>query len=105
MNVYQQVARLRQNVVESEGVGVKLNLDPSAFVAEHMSMEVPPWWNLHEGWFRKDVVQPTEALAVFTPYLASVAMCGPFEHGGSCGPRSGPTPATTVVIRAYGGGR
>ena len=42
MDVDQQVARLRQNVLESEGVKVKLNWDPSAFVAEHMPMEVPP---------------------------------------------------------------
>ena len=42
MEVDQQVARLRQNVVESEGVEVKLNWDPSTFVAEHMSMEVTP---------------------------------------------------------------
>ena len=57
-----------------------LNWDPSAFVAEHMSMEVAPRWNPSEGWFKKDVVQPIEAWAEFTPYLASVAMTGPFEQ-------------------------
>ena len=82
MEVDQQVARLRQNVVESKGVEVKLDWDPSAFVAEHMSMEVSPKWNPQEGWFRKDVVQPTEAWAEFTPYLASAAMCGPFDKWG-----------------------
>ena len=71
MDVNQQVARLRQNAAESEGREVNLNWDPSAFVAEHMSMEVSQRWKPHEGWFRKDVVQPTEAWAEFTPYLAS----------------------------------
>ena len=80
MEVDQQVARLRQNVMRVEGVGAKLNLDPRVFEAEHVSMEVSPRWNLQEGWFRKDVVQATEVLAELTPYLASVGMCGPFEQ-------------------------
>ena len=76
MDVDQQVARLRQNVVESEcWWKVRLNWDPSAFVAEHMSMDVSPRWNPQQGWFRKDVVQGKEAWTEFTPYLASAAMC------------------------------
>ena len=50
-----------------------------------------------------------EAWAEFTPYLASVAMTGPFEQmgwgWGVCGPCQGHTPATTAVVFAYGGGR
>ena len=38
-----------------------------------MSMEVAPRWNPHEGWFKKDMVQPMEALAEFTPYFGQ---CG-----------------------------
>ena len=53
---------------------MKLNWDPGAFVAEHMSMEVSPRCNPQEGWYRKNVVQPMEAWAEFTPYLASAAM-------------------------------
>ena len=49
---------------------------------EHMSMEVAPRWNPREGWFKKDVVQPMAAWAEFTPYLASVGMCGLFERRG-----------------------
>ena len=83
-----------------------LNWDPSAFVAEQMSMEVAPRWNPREWWFKKDVVQPMEALAEFTPYLASATMIGPFEQRGVvCRPCQGPTPAPTAVIFAYGGGR
>ena len=88
-----------------------LHWDPSAFVAEHMSMEVAPRWNPRDGWFKKDVVQPMEAWAEFTPYLASVtslATMGPFEQrwGGEVrGPCQGPTPAPTTVIFAYGGER
>ena len=82
MDVDQQVGMLRQNVVRTEGVEAKLDWDPSAFVAEHMSMEVSPRWNPQECWFRKNVVQVTEAWAEFTPYLASVGMCGPFEQRG-----------------------
>ena len=43
-------------------------------------MEVSPRWNPREGWFINDVVQATEAWAEFTPYLASVGMCGLFEQ-------------------------
>ena len=87
-------------------VEVELNWDPSTFVAEHMSMEVAPRWNPQEVWFNKDVVQPMEAWAEFTPYLASAAMIGPFEQsGGVRGPCHGFTPAPTAVIFAYGGGR
>ena len=78
--VEQQVSHLRRNVVEMDEGEVDLNWDSSAFVAEHMSMEVAPRWNPREGWFKKDVVQPMEAWAEFTPYLASVAMTGPFEQ-------------------------
>ena len=48
-----------------------------------------------------------EAFAEFTPHLASAAMIIPFEQrgGGFCGSRQGPTPASTVVVLAYGGGR
>ena len=46
---------------------VKLNWDQSVFVEEHMLMEVSPRWNPQEGWFKKDVVQPMEAWAEFTP--------------------------------------
>ena len=42
---------------------VELNLDPSAFVANHMSTEVVPMWNPQEWWFKKDVVQPMDAWA------------------------------------------
>ena len=107
MDVDQQVARLRQNVGRAEGVEAKLDWDPGVFEAEHTSMEVSPRWNSQEGWFRKDVVQATEAWAEFSPYLVSVCMCGPFEQRGVevRGPCSGPTPAATVVIFAYGGGR
>ena len=106
VEVEQQVSHLRRNVVEVDGGEVDLNWDPSALVAEHMSMEVAPRSNPREGWFKKDVVQPMEAWAEFTPYLASVAMTGPFEQSGGrdCGPCQGPTPATTAVIFAYGGG-
>ena len=52
------------------GGEVKLNWDPSAFVAEHMSMEVSQRWNPQELWFKKDVVQPMESWTEFTPYLA-----------------------------------
>ena len=61
---------------------VNLLWDPGDFEMEHMSMDVAPRWNPMEGWFKKDVVQPMAALAEFTPYLASVAVMGPFEHGG-----------------------
>ena len=61
---------------------MELNWDPSAFVEEHMSMDVSPRWNPQEGWFKKDVVQPMEAWEEFTPYLASAAMIGPFETSG-----------------------
>ena len=54
--------------------GVKLNWDPSALVAEHMSMEVSPRCNPQEWWYRKNVVQTMEAWAEFTPYLASAAL-------------------------------
>ena len=85
---------------------VKLNWDPSVFVAEHMSMEVSPRWNPQEGWFKKDVVQPMETWTEFTPYLANATMCGPFEQrGGVCLPSAGSTPAPAVVIFAYGDGR
>ena len=56
MDVDQQIARSRQNVVRAEGVEAKLNWDPRVFEAEHMSMEVSPRWNPQEGWFMKDVV-------------------------------------------------
>ena len=82
MEVEQKVSHLRRNVVEMDEGEVKLNWDPSAFVAEHMSMEVAPRWNPQEEWFKTDVVQPMEALAEFTPYLASAAMIGPFEQRG-----------------------
>ena len=63
---------------------VDLHWDPGAFEVEHMSMEVAPRWNPRDGWFKKDVVQPMEAWAEFTPYLASVTTMGPFEQmGGS----------------------
>ena len=81
---------------------MKLNCDPSVFVAEHMSMEVLPRWNPQEGWFKKDVVQPTETWTEFTPYLANATVCRPFEQRGR-GLRT--TPAPAVVIFAYGGGR
>ena len=61
---------------------VDLHWDPSAFEIEHISMEVAPRWNPREGWFKKDVAQPMAACAEFTPYLASVAMMGPFEQSG-----------------------
>ena len=106
VEVEQRVAPVQRNIVDMEGVEVKLNWDPSVFVAEHMSMKVSPRWNPQAGWFKKDVVQPMDTLAEFTPYLSSSAMCGPFEQrgGGVCGPRAGPTPAPAVVIFAYGGG-
>ena len=74
MEVEQHVSHLRRNVVEVGEGEVELNWDPSAFVAEHMSMEVAPRWNPQEGWFKKDVVQPMETWAEFTPYLTSSAM-------------------------------
>ena len=92
MEVEQQVSHLRRNVVEMEEGKVALNLDPSAFVAEHMSMEVVLRWNPQEGWFKEDVVQPMEALAEFTPYLASAAMMGPFKQRGSLRTLSGTHP-------------
>ena len=103
MEVDQQVARLRQNVVRVEGVEAKLNWDPRVFEAEHISMEVSQRWNPQDGWFRNEVVQATEAWAEFTPYLDSVGMCRPFEQSGGCvcGHCAGPTPVTTVVIFAY----
>ena len=78
VEVEQQVPHLRRNVVEMDEGEVDLNWDPRAFVAEHMPMEVAPRWNPRR--FKKDVVQPIEAWAEFTPYLASVAMTGPFEQ-------------------------
>ena len=110
MEWVQQVSHLRRNVVEIAKGEVDLHWDPSAFEMEHMSMEVAPRWNPREGWFKKDVVQPMAAWAEFTPYLASVAsvaMMGPFEQRGGGVRRSshGPTPATTVVVFAYGGWR
>ena len=45
-----------------------------------MSIDVSPRWNPREGWFINDVVQATEAWAEFTPYFASVCLCGPFEQ-------------------------
>ena len=42
MEVEQQVSDLRRNVVGVDEEEVDLNGDPSAFVAEHMSMEVAP---------------------------------------------------------------
>ena len=82
-------------------------MGPGAFEMGHMSMEVAPRWNPMEGWFKKDVVQPMAAWAKFTPYLASVAVMGPFEQrgGGVCGSCQGPTPTSTVAVFAYGGGR
>ena len=74
MEVEQQVSHLRRNVVEIGEEEVELNWVPSAFVAEHMPMEVAPRWNPQEVWFKKDVVQPMEAWAEFTPYFASAAM-------------------------------
>ena len=65
---------MQRTIVDMEGVEVKLNWDQSVFVAEHMSMEVSPRWNPQEGWFKKDVVQPMDAWAEFTPYLDSAAM-------------------------------
>ena len=82
MEVEQYVSHLRRNVVKLGDGEVELNCDPSAFVAEHMPMEVAPRWNPQEGWFKKDVVQPMEAWAEFTPYLSSVAVMGPFEQRG-----------------------
>ena len=67
MDVDQQIARSRQNVVRAEGVEAKLNWDPRVFEAEHMSMDVSPGCNAQEGLFRKDVVQATEAWEEFTP--------------------------------------
>ena len=103
----QQVSHLRRNVVEIDEGELDLHWDPGAFEMEHMSMEVAPRWNPREGWFTKDVVQPMEAWTEFTPYLASVTTIGPFEQmgGGVRGPCQRSTPATTVVIFAYGGGR
>ena len=40
--VEQQISHLRRNVVEIGEGEVQLNWDPSAFVTEHMSMEVAP---------------------------------------------------------------
>ena len=42
MEVEQQVSHLRRNVIEMEEGEVDLNWDPSAFVAEHMSVKVAP---------------------------------------------------------------
>ena len=61
MEVEQQISHLRRNVVDVGEEEVELNWDPSAFVAEHMSMEVAPRWKPQEGWLKKDVVQPMEA--------------------------------------------
>ena len=61
---------------------MKLNWDPSVFVAEHMAMEVLPRWNPQEGWFKKDVVQPMETWTEFTPYLPNATVCGQFEQRG-----------------------
>ena len=80
MEVEQQVSHLRRNVVDMDDGEVDLNWDPSAFVAEHMSVEVAPRWNTREGWFKKDVVQLLEAWVEFTPYLASAVMTGQFEQ-------------------------
>ena len=80
MEVEQKVSHLRRNVVEVGEGEVELNWDPSAFVAEHMSMEVAPRCNPHEWWFKKNVVKPMEAWAEFTPYLASAAILGLFEQ-------------------------
>ena len=105
----QQVSHLRRNVVEMSNDEVDPRWDPGDFEMEHMSMEVAPRWNPMECWFKKDLVQPMAAWAEFTPYLASVtsvAVMGPFEQrGGVCGSCQGPTPASTVVVLAYGGGR
>ena len=98
MEVEQQVSHLRRNVVEVDEGEVDLNWDPSAFVAEHMSMEVAPRWNPREGWFMKDVVQPMEAWAEFTPYLASVAMTGPFEQRGGLRTMSGTNPRCCICL-------
>ena len=56
MEVAQQVSHLRRNVVEIDEGEVDLHWYPSAFVAEHMSMEVATRCNPMEGWFKKDVV-------------------------------------------------
>ena len=102
----QQVSHLRRNVVEMGKDEMEIRWDPGDFEMEHMTMEVAPRWNTMEGWFKKDVVQPMAAWAEFTPYLASVAVMGPFEQsGGVCGSCQGPTPTPTVVVFADGGGR
>ena len=102
----QRVAQVQRNVVDVEVEEVKLNWDPSAFVAEHMSMEVLPRWNPQECWFKKDVLQPMGTWTEFTPYLANNTVCGPFEQrGGSLRTTCGTHPAQAVVIFAYGGGR
>ena len=76
---------------------------------EHMSMEVAPRWNQMEGWFKKDVVQPMVAWAEFTPYLASVAMMGPFEQRGGesfADPvRDPPTPQPLLYLPMVVGGK
>ena len=98
MEVEQQVSHLRRNVVEMGEGEVELNWDSSAFVAEHMSMEVAPRLNPREGWFKKDVVQPMEAWAAFTPYLASIATMGPFEQmGGFADPVRDPPPPQPLL--------
>ena len=75
---------------------------------EHMSMEVALRWNPREGWFKKDVVQPMAAWAEFTPYLASVAMKGPFEQRGGefADPvREPPTPQPLLCLPMVVGGK
>ena len=78
---------------------MELSWDKSAFVAEHMSMEVAPRWNPQEWWFKKDVVQPMEAWAEFTPHLASAVMTGQFEQmgGGFADPVSDPPPPQPLL--------
>ena len=66
-------------MVEIDEGEVYLHWDPGAFEMEHMPMEVELRWNPREGWFKKDVVQPMEAWAEFTPYLASVASVATME--------------------------
>ena len=68
--------------MKEKGGEAKVSFNPGDFTAEHMSMEVAPQWDPQEGWFRKDVVQPMEAWAEFTPYLASVTTTWPFEQSG-----------------------
>ena len=61
-------------------IQVKINFDPSVFVAEHMPMEVSPRLNPQEGWFKKDVVQPMVTRTEFTPYLGNATVCGTFQQ-------------------------